>query len=355
MGPGLLDAGLGVREPRIYFGNLPQVRVGAEERRRGAQDLHADDGPTKPRSRPGSSSTPAVPRSTSPRPKAHPDASYHYDGTGGIELSTWIRRAAFALALGSKELLLSDDITSESRILLHRDVNERLQTLAPFIHWDADAVPLTANGRIVFVVDGYTTSKNYPYAERVDLGGARVNYARASVRATVDAFSGRVDLYLTDESEPIARAWAEAFPTLFRPEDEMPAELRNRLRYPADLFDAQATAYERFHTTRPDLFVSDADAWSRPIALSGPIEVAGDVDFDESDEDDLRLTMQPGYKFIPPPGRTARRSSCSRPTTPRAADRTSSRPSAAGSTSTAAPDWPLGAFHATRSPWGPLR
>ena len=85
---------------------------------------------------------------------------------------------------------------------------------------------------------------NYPYAERVDLGGARVNYARASVRATVDAFSGQVDLYLTDESDPIARAWAEAFPTLFRPEDEMPAELRDRLRYPADLFDAQATAYE---------------------------------------------------------------------------------------------------------------
>ena len=119
--------------------------------------------------------------------------------------------------------------------------SDRLQTLAPFIQWDADGVPLTANGRVVFVVDGYTTSDNYPYAERVDLGGARVNYARASVRATVDAFSGRVDLYLTDESEPIARAWAETFPTLFRPETEMPGELRDRLRYPADLFDAQAT------------------------------------------------------------------------------------------------------------------
>ena len=77
----------------------------------------------------------------------------------------------FALALGSKELLLSDDITPESRILLHRDVHDRLQTLAPFIQWDSDAVPLTADGRIVFVVDGYTTSTNYPYAERVDLGG----------------------------------------------------------------------------------------------------------------------------------------------------------------------------------------
>ena len=113
-----------------------------------------------------------------------------------------------------------------------------------------------------------------------------------------------MDVYLTDESDPVARAWAEIFPTLFRPEEEMPAQLRDRLRYPADLFDAQATAYETLHTTRPDLFVSNADAWSRPIGLSGPIEVAGDVDFDESDEDDLRLIMQPGYKFIPPPGST---------------------------------------------------
>ncbi len=233
-----------------------------------------------------------------------PPAFYHYDGTGGIELSDWVRRASIAFALSSKELLLSDDITPESRILLHRDVHDRLRTLAPFIQWDSDAVPLTANGRIVFVVDGYTTSENYPYAERVDLGGRQVNYARASVRATVDAFSGRVDVYLTDESDPIARAWDEAFPTLFRPEEEMPAELRQRLRYPMDLFDAQATAYERFHTTQPDLFVSDADAWSRPIALSGPIEVAGDVDFDESDEDDLRLTMEPSYYLSTPPGAT---------------------------------------------------
>jgi excisionase family DNA binding protein len=302
-GPHLLDAGLGVREPRIYFGNLPQVRVAAD----------ADEEEPKiftPTTDAPAAESPWVlvdtrrPEVDIPAADGAPRASYHYDGTGGIELSNWVRRTAFAIALGSKELLLSDDITSESRILLHRDVHERLQTLAPFVQWDADAVPLTADGRIVFVVDGYTTSANYPYAERVDLGEAHVNYARASVRATVDAFSGEVDVYLTDESDPIARAWAEAFPTLFRAEEEMPAELRHRLRYPGDLFDAQATAYERLHTTRPDLFVSNADAWSRPIALSGPIEVAGDVDFDESDEDELRLILQPGYTFSPPPGQT---------------------------------------------------
>ena len=158
------------------------------------------------------------------------------------------------------------------------------------------------NGHVVFVVDGYTTSSSYPYADQVALGGAGVNYARASVRATVDAFSGTVDLYLSDPDDPIARAWGAAFPSLFLPMAAMPHELTDRLRYPAELFDAQATAYERFHTTDPGVFTSDSDVWSRPIALSGPIEVAGDVDFDESDEDDLRLTMRPGYTFSSPPG-----------------------------------------------------
>ena len=278
--PRLLDAGLGIRQPRIYFGNLPPGSpswVVADTRR---SEVDA------------------------PEPQGAADARYHYDGTGGIALSSWINRAAFALELGSKSLLLSDDITSESRLLLHRDVRDRLHALAPFILWDGRPASLEVNGHVVFLVQGYTTSANYPYADRVELGEASVNYARPSVLATVDAFSGRVDLFLTDKTDPIARAWAEAFPTLFRPEEEIPAELRGHLRYPADLFAAQATAYERFHVTQPDQFASEADAWSRPISLSGSLEVAGDVDFDESDEDDLRATMEPGYKFSSPPGET---------------------------------------------------
>jgi uncharacterized protein len=278
--PRLLDAGLGIRQPRIYFGDLPprSPHWVVADTRRAEVDV--------------------------PSPPGTTDARYHYDGTGGIPLSSWIKRAAFGLELGTKALVLSDDITSESRLLLHRDVHDRLRTLAPFIQWDTQPVPLAVDGRIVFLVQGYTTSTSYPYAERVELGGASVNYARASVLATVDAFTGRVDLYLTDETDPIARAWAAALPTLFRPQEEIPAELRGHLRYPADLFAAQATAFERFHATQPDQFASEADVWSRPISLSGSLEVAGDVDFDESDEDDLRATMKPGYKFSPPPGRT---------------------------------------------------
>jgi hypothetical protein len=276
--PVLLDEGLSLRQPRIYFGDFPRSSpswIVANSRRPEVDVPTADSGES---------------------------AEYHYDGTGGIAISSWVRRAVFALRLGSKDLLLSDDITSESRLLLHRDVNNRLRSLAPFIQWDSQPAALAAGDRILFAVAGYTTSENYPYAEDVELGPTHASYARSSVVATVDAFSGRVDLYLTDDSDPIVRAWAEAFPTLFRPASELPTELAARLRYPADLFDAQAAAYERFHVTEPAVFASDSDAWSRPTGLSGPVEVAGDIHFDEDDEDDLRHRLDPGYKYSAPPG-----------------------------------------------------
>ncbi|WP_081790517.1 UPF0182 family protein [Nocardioides sp. URHA0032] len=284
-GPRLLAGGVGLSQPRIYFGDFAPVAGGVQDAswvladtRRAEVDGH-------------SAATPG-------------GASYHYTGTGGIAMSSWVRRAAFAAALGSKQILLSDDITPESRILLHRDVHDRLDTLAPFIHWDSSAVPLTSDGHIEFVVDGYTTSSYYPFAQRFQIGDAAVSYARASVRATVDAFSGRVRLYLVDPDDPVVRAWAAAYPSLFLPADAMPQDLQDRLRYPTQLFTAQATAYETYHALDPGVFTSDSDAWSRPIALSGPIEVASGVDFDQSDEDDLRLTMQPSYSFSSPPGAT---------------------------------------------------
>ena len=277
--PRLLDAGLRAGQPRIYFGDLPPRAPGwvVVDTRRPEVDV------------PGSR------------------RAYHYTGPAGIPLASGIGRAVFALALGSRKLLLSDDVTRESRILLHRDVRDRLATLAPFIHWDAHPAALGVDGRIVFMVDGYTTSASYPNAERVALGGASVSYARSAVRATVDAFSGQVELYLTDESDPIARAWAAAFPSLLHRPGAMPAWLRDRARYPIDLFEAQATAYERFHTTRADVFASGSDVWSPPTSLSGSIEVAGDIRFDEDDEDDLRRPMRPEYKLSPPPGQATPR------------------------------------------------
>ena len=287
--PVLLDSGASVLQPRIYFGNLDGADGDVEPATGLADSPWVLVDTRRPEVDVASS------HATSPVP-------YHYGGTAGIALSSWTRRAIFALALGSKQVLLSDDLTSDSRILLHRDVHDRLQTLAPFIQWDGDAFPLTIGDRILHVVDGYTTSSDYPFAQQVALGGSQVSYARASVRATVDAYSGEIALYVTGPDDPLIRAWSAAFPGLFHAADQAPAELRQRGRYPGELFEAQALAYERFHTENPDTLASGSDLWTRPIALSGPLEVAGGVDFDESDEDDLRLTLQPEYLYAPPPG-----------------------------------------------------
>jgi uncharacterized membrane protein (UPF0182 family) len=293
----------GIRQPRIYFGRLPSARSNGPSTADVPQ-LFRDLGRGPAVEAPWVVADTRRPEVDTP---GSPQVPYHYTGDGGIQLSNWLRRAAFALSLHSKNLLLSHDITSESRLMLHRDVADRLHTLAPFIHWDHAATPLTTDGHIEFLVAGYSMSTNYPYGQTVDVGGESANYVRASVYATVDAFSGQVELYLTDDSDPIARAWAAAFPTLFHAAQDMPPELRQRLRYPEDLFDAQAAAFETFHTTRPDVFASGDDTWAPPIALSGPIEVAGGVDFDQSDEDDLRLTMKPTYTVAAPPGQTGPR------------------------------------------------
>jgi uncharacterized membrane protein (UPF0182 family) len=276
--PRLVDSGLRRGQPRIYFGDFaasapPWVLVGT---RRSEVDL------------PGAS-------------------GYHYTGPAGIALSSMLARAVFALGLGSKDLLISHDLTPRSRVLLHRDVHDRLTTLAPFVHWDAHPAAVAVGGRIAYIVDGYTTSASYPNVARVALGAASVSYARAAVRATVDAFTGRTRLYLIDESDPIARAWAAAFPALLGRPEAMPRWLRDRARYPVELFKAQATAYERFHTTRADVFASGSSVWSPPTSLSGSIEVAGEIRFDADDEDDLRRPLRPEYKLAPPPGHTTPR------------------------------------------------
>ena len=209
--------------------------------------------------------------------------------------------------------------------------------------------PADHGGHIVFVVDGYTTSRSYPYAERVDLGGPSVSYARASVRATVDAYSGRVTIYLTDPDDPLARAWAEAFPIAVPAADAMPAELRDRgCATPRSCSTPRRRRTSGSTPTEPDVFASGSDVWSRPIALSGPLEVAGGVDFDESDEDDLRLTLQPVVRLRPPPGHAEVAAPAQHLLLPRRA-RTWSRRSPAGWTRTDGRSWCRGACRATRS------
>jgi uncharacterized membrane protein (UPF0182 family) len=193
--------------------------------------------------------------------------TYAYTGDGGVPMGSLARRAAFALRFGDINLLISNFITSESRILFQRDIRDRLEQVAPFLHFDADPYPVVFEGRIVWIVDAYTTTDRYPYAQRVDTrrqkegSGLRheFNYVRNSVKAVIDAYDGDVVLYIVEE-DPIVRAYQRAFPALF---DENPSDaLRAHFRYPEDLFRAQTDMWARYHIEDPAAFYSQTDAWN---------------------------------------------------------------------------------------------
>ena len=214
-----------------------------------------------------------------PLPGDTPQPNYHYDGPAGIPLSGPLRRGMFALRFGELNLALSETINDGSRIILHRDVGDRLRTLAPFLHWEKRPEVVVVGGRIQFLAHGYTTSSSFPYSAPVMVDGKRINYMRGAAVATVDAFSGRVTLYPTDTDDPILRAWRGAFPTLFTPASRMPAAVRAHLRYPRELFDAQSQIWATYHMDNVDDFYTKADSWQRPAELSGPVQKVGSIRF----------------------------------------------------------------------------
>jgi len=182
-----------------------------------------------------------------------------YAGKGGVPMGSLWRRAAFALRMGTINLLFSDQIGPETRILFHRNVRERVARLAPFLRFDRDPYPVVADGRIFWIIDAYTTSNAFPYALPHPEWNA--NYVRNAVKAVVDAYHGTVDFYIFDDTDPVIQAYAAAFPNLFRPADEMPAALRAHVRYPQDLFRLQAEIYGLYHMRNPTLFYNREDVW----------------------------------------------------------------------------------------------
>lgn len=197
-----------------------------------------------------------------------------YQGEGGVLTDSLIRRAAFALRFGDLEPLTSDYIKASSRVLYVRGVKERVSEIAPFLQWDHDPYPVLVDGRIKYIVDGYTTSDSMPYSQRAvvadldpgsGLGGLRFNYVRNSVKAVVDAYDGTVTMYLSDElygeRDPVVRAYAAAFPGMFTPASDMSEELRSHLRYPEDLFKVQTAMWGRYHLDDPAEFYSQQDGW----------------------------------------------------------------------------------------------
>ena len=251
---------LGEFEPRVYFGEQsPQYSVVG-------------------------SAAGAAPREFDYPDDASPQGQKNntYSGRGGVPIGSLLRQAAYAVKYREFNFLLSDAVGKDSRILDHRRPLERVQRVAPWLTLDGNPYPAVVDGRIQWIVDGYTTSANYPYSQLENLDSAtsdsttrsatsvsairagQVNYIRNSVKATVDAFDGTVHLYAWDESDPVMRTWAKAYPGTVEPLANISGSLMQHLRYPEDLFKVQRTMLARYHVTEAASFYGRADFWRVP-------------------------------------------------------------------------------------------
>ncbi|NES15379.1 UPF0182 family protein [Micromonospora sp. PPF5-17] len=212
---------------------------------------------------------------------------YTYTGEGGVEIGSFGRRLLYAIKEQESNFLLSEAVNDNSKLLYVRNPRDRVEKVAPFLTVDGDPYPAMVNGRIQWIIDGYTTAATYPYAERVNLQAEtadeltgrgtfqlareNVNYIRNSVKATVDAYDGTVRLYAFDENDPVLKAWNKAFGgDLVQPKADIPPELAAHFRYPSDLFKVQRNLLTRFHVTDPGDFYSGQDFWQVPNVPDAP-------------------------------------------------------------------------------------
>jgi uncharacterized membrane protein (UPF0182 family) len=199
-------------------------------------------------------------------PKGDDNVFASYQGTGGVPLSSFLRRLLFALRFRSTDTLFSPNLTAESRVMLHRRISERVERIAPFLTYDPDPYLAISDGRLIWIQDAYTTSDRYPYSSA--LGGG-INYIRNSVKVTIDAYHGTTAFHLLDPADPVAAALGSMFPGLFVPLSAMPGELKARLRYPQTIFALQAAVFATFHMTNPAVFYNKEDQWEVP-SVDGP-------------------------------------------------------------------------------------
>ncbi len=185
-----------------------------------------------------------------------------YAGQGGVPIQSFLRKVLFALRFGDVRILFNTDIVADSRVMYHRQIEERVNKAAPFIQFDHDPYLVIAqDGRLVWIIDGYTTTNRFPYSEPVRGLG---NYIRNSVKAVVDAYDGSLAFYLSEPDDPVVKAYAQAFPRLFQPLSAMPADLLPHIRYPQGLFAIQARMFATYHMRDPQVFYNKEDLWSIP-------------------------------------------------------------------------------------------
>jgi len=246
---------LGEFEPRIYFGeNSPEYSIVGGNN---GEDLEFDF----PAGEDGETQTYTT-----------------FEGSGGPNVGSLVNRIAFALKFQSEQILLSDAINPESQIMFNRNPLERVEAVAPYLTVDSQAYPAVVDGEVLWIIDAYTTSNNYPYSnsesmnlaiidsstESAGFGANNINYIRNSVKATVNAYDGEVKLYIWDETDPVLETWRKVFPDTLRPTSEMSGELMSHVRYPSDLFKVQRSILGRYHVTDPGAFYSQQDAWMTP-------------------------------------------------------------------------------------------
>ncbi|MDP2932764.1 MAG: UPF0182 family protein, partial [bacterium] len=265
-------------------------------------------------------------------PKGEENVYATYEGKGGVEINSFLRRVFYAVKFKSLKLLLSNDIGSESRILYYRTIAERIAKIAPFLTFDRDPYIVIADGKIYWIADAYTTSDRYPYSEPVRLNGGNinpvrnssaqrdaisngVNYIRNSVKVVVDAYNGSVVFYQADAEDPILKTYATIFPGTFRPLSEMPESLVSHLRYPEDIFTLQTAVYSVYHMNDPQIFYNKEDQWEIPaIAAEG----------EGASRTDAIPPMQPRHIIMKLPGEKKEEYILMLPFTPRAKDNLSS-------------------------------
>ena len=226
-------------------------------------------------------------------PQGQSNSLTSYTGSGGIVLGGWLRRAIIALERGDiAKLPFSDDVTPESRLLMRRNIQERVLSIAPFLTLDPDPyITVGEDGRLRWILDGFTSADTYPNARHYGLGDSSVNYVRNSVKIAVDAYDGTVAFYVMDEADPILAAYRNVFPILFQPSSAMPASMRAHLRYTDTLLKIQAHAYSLYHMTDPAAFFNREDLWTPAT------ESATDSNGQPSTQE-----MQPNYVLMNLPG-----------------------------------------------------
>jgi uncharacterized protein len=226
---------IAVKRPEVYFGELTNTDVYVKTRQK---EFNYPQGET--------------------------NSLTSYEGTGGIVLGGFFRRLLIALDRGDlAKLPFSDDVTAESRLLMRRTVGDRAAALAPFLTFDPDPyIVVNEDGRLLWIMDGFTTSDSFPYSRHFELGRGTINYIRNSVKVVVDAYDGTTTFYVFDAGDPIVAAYRGIFPTLFKDASEMPAALRKHVRYPELMLTLQASVYAVYHMTDPEVFYNREDLWN---------------------------------------------------------------------------------------------